>query len=711
MYELKLVNTTGCINASTRDEVIEVTVFAAPKQVQITVAQNYGNQEVAFAANATNEATGWNWKWEFGDGSTKDTRLFDKTTTSEGLKGKYLLTVSTSKGCQVSIDKSFELDFTPEGFCLGSPTRFVNHSMAGKVAWDFGDGKGKSTQTTPQYIYQAPGTYIVTLTIVDGEASYSLQKRVNIFPVIEVLTNKAYQEGFDQGAGQWISEGTTGEASQLAYKTSWQCKVPTDTIIKNTQGKAWLTDIGDVFRVKYFNNEKSYVESPCFDIGKLDKPMLSLRYWLGTDVGADGVVLLFTVDDGKRWQRLGKKEVGLRWYNTDRILASPGEDANKEKEGWSGSSQGWQLGVYSLDEVLIAMNTQNVSRQIVRFRIVFASNGDNPANTTLGGFAFDNVQLSSRNRRVLLEYFTNQNIANAEALSLQTKRFPNTGRNNEIISIHHHTYFPARDDINEQNSKDVSARVLHYGIGKVPVGIMDGLQSKEKDWDENLFYNRTLIPSPFMIDASQTSLQGTQLKASIKVQAVSPFDRAVVIQVVVLDTLVESEGKTFYHIVRKMLPTAAGTYRNTPWTASEQQTLEVAWDIGNLDPQKLKLVVFIEDYLDRTIHQAAVAALQNLRPTGGNGGGQVTAMAPNPHPTKGIEVFPNPSIKQITVRLPQTSNTIHWKIVGLAGKVIKTGQWQRRAPRVIKVHDLAQGVYWLQVTLGDRVYYQKLEKK
>jgi len=46
--------------------------------------------------------------------------------------------------------------------------------------WDFGDGKGRSTEQNPKYVYEEPGTYTVSLTVSDGKdtGSYSIQIRV-----------------------------------------------------------------------------------------------------------------------------------------------------------------------------------------------------------------------------------------------------------------------------------------------------------------------------------------------------------------------------------------------------------------------------------------------------------------------------------------------------------------------------------------------------
>jgi len=43
-------------------------------------------------------------------------------------------------------------------------------------SWDFGDGKGKSTEQNPKYTYEKPGTYTVTLTVTDDKKKTATAK-------------------------------------------------------------------------------------------------------------------------------------------------------------------------------------------------------------------------------------------------------------------------------------------------------------------------------------------------------------------------------------------------------------------------------------------------------------------------------------------------------------------------------------------------------
>ena len=306
-------------------------------------------------------------------------------------------------------------------------------------------------------------------------------------------------------------------------RNSWKLQVPAGFgHITADKGNAWITDNRDnAYRnssdANYNANEQSYVESPCFDINALDRPMVSFNYWSDTDDGSDGVALLYTIDNGTTWFRLGTENQGLFWYNTRPVLGKPGDDFtddNGDSQGWSGNTQtvdkvkAWKTARFGLDEALNKMNAASLTNKLIRFRMVFGSNADNAPNTKFDGFAFDDFQLSNRNRLVLMEYFINQGIENAATLDHTTHSY--AASKAEIINIHYHVGFPGKDEINKLNNKDPGARAFHYGIRRAPQAISDGKTRDElitenyaNTWVDTAFSRRTLLTSPFIIDIAQ----------------------------------------------------------------------------------------------------------------------------------------------------------------------------------------------------------------
>jgi len=59
--------------------------------------------------------------------------------------------------------------------CLGEPIAFFSTTSGGEepyaYSWDFGDGAGASSAENPTYTYAAPGTYTVSLTVVDDDGT------------------------------------------------------------------------------------------------------------------------------------------------------------------------------------------------------------------------------------------------------------------------------------------------------------------------------------------------------------------------------------------------------------------------------------------------------------------------------------------------------------------------------------------------------------
>ncbi|WP_299455073.1 PKD domain-containing protein [uncultured Microscilla sp.] len=738
-YEIMLKYTTnpeGCADSIT---VGGITVTPTPQNMQITASQNYGSDTVRFTATAFNTGPSGFWAWDFKDGTASTDQNPDKLLGTVLPKIiNYSVTASTGT-CDTTVTKTFRMEFDYSGQCAGSATNFVNTSLlsdaTGTVSWSFGDGSPTVTGDAVSHQYQTPGTYWVTLNIVtqDGVASYTLRRRIDIFPMISVTQQAFYHETFESGTGGWISHGVVEVNLIPVDSTSWQLKQPDGFLISNPNGQAWVTDNrNNPYRAdtnaNYNSNEQSYVESPCFDIAGLNKPMISFRYWSDTEQGADGVVLLYTIDDGKTWLRLGSQGLGIDWYDTKPILGSPGSasdgakvSTNPDNQGWSGKSQltngEWLTARYSLTEVLIKMQELGLTSRVVRFRMSFGSNGDNPATETFDGFAFDDVKIGNRNRIVLLEYFINQGVANAAAQDLEAKNFPQTGNTNEIVKIHHHTGFPAVDVFNMQNEKDPSGRAFHQGIREVPRAVVDGYfkDTLIGQWTQDHFADRTLIISPFDISIGQANVNGQTLTVSTTVAANQVFSRPVVFHVVVVDSAVSTNGEWYYNVTRKMLPDAAGTYRGTPWVPGESQTLTFTWNKGDLDPAGFKIVVFVEDYVTKEIHQAGTGSVtSNRREDEGQSEHQVTNVD-NHLLTGQAVVFPNPTTKLLHVKL-ETSRVLSagatWQILSMNGKVLKKGQWQQgKSQMSINVGDLADGLYILRIVDQRKSIERRFEKQ
>jgi hypothetical protein len=700
-YELFLAlagRGTDCANSSTRDTTVYFEVIAPPTGLKVVAERRWNEDTLRITAVAGTPVTSW--AWNFGNLLVNSSQVAYRVSPDR--RGSipllnYSLHATNSAGCSEQINQACKVDFDFAGQYIGEkgdlnprPTQFTNLSLVvgdSIVAynWHFGDGASANVEN-PTHQYQSPGTYEVSLTIHTTVAKYTLRRRIDIFPLIGVSDTTPYLTNFDT-AGGWLSHGTINKKEG----SSWQLAEAT-----------WQMPNG------YANQEQSYVASPAFEIGELARPVLSFDYKLGTDAGADGVVLLYTLDDGKTWQRLGALGQGIDWYNSSPILGKPGDrftSDNGDAQGWSGNTKTWQTARIALDRAIDHLP----ANAIIRFRFAFGSNADNPPSSEFKGFAFDNFGLRNRNRIALLEYFTNQGTTNAASKSRELAKVAHTS-NHEIASIHYHTSFPAVDEFNTENSKDPSARALHYGLREVPATVING---KVKDSLSSIsqlkdsLLRETLLPAAFAIGIDPVQWQNGQLKISAKITALDAFNEPIIFHAAIIDSsrsATTGSKETYPKVMRKMLPDAAGIFRRKAWIKNESQHLEFNWNASANVSQTtgLKILVFVADYQHRNIYQVATAKVpaQTKRDHDENA---VTGLSSQQLTTEQVKLtaYPNPVRETVKLTLPGSltpSPDIRWQVISLRGQIVDRGHWASRTyQHQIYLHDLSAGVYVVRV--------------
>lgn len=186
------------------------------------------------------------------------------------------------------------------------------------------------------------------------------------------IANYPYTEDFRFGRGGWTSGG---------LNNSWGFGEPKGQVISiaSKGANAWMT--GHLMG-PYSNNEQSYVESPCYDFSSILRPQLSMDVWWDVQTNSDGAAVLYTIDNGQNWARLGAMGNPLNWYNYGTILGSPGGQG----QGWTGNGASGSL--FWRPAKLNMPNLAGMPQ--VRFRVVF---GSNATINNFDGFAFDNVSV------------------------------------------------------------------------------------------------------------------------------------------------------------------------------------------------------------------------------------------------------------------------------------------------------------------------------
>lgn len=189
---LVVTNIFGCTDTSSQ----AVTVLPQPQSgfLSTTVC---AAQAVAFTDTSTGTPTSW--QWDFGDASPVDLNQNPSHTYAVG--GSYPVTLITgnNSGCadtlvmNITVNTVPNPSFSATSVCLGNITAFSDSSFDSTPLtnwyWDFGDGNN-SFATNPNYIYQAPGTYTVTLVVTNAsgcDSTFSLPVTVTGVPVADFL--------------------------------------------------------------------------------------------------------------------------------------------------------------------------------------------------------------------------------------------------------------------------------------------------------------------------------------------------------------------------------------------------------------------------------------------------------------------------------------------------------------------------------------------
>jgi len=213
------------------------------------------------------------------------------------------------------------------------------------------------------YSFLTPGEYeIAAYTQLEGDEDASND---TVFYYVNNRLEPAYSQNFEKWDGGW----TVDTASQ---NPSWQFGTPAKPGFEGAaSGKnAWITSLTGTYNL----NEKSFLNSPCFDFSKLTSdPVIqfSLNYDLESEY--DGAALEISFDN-EIWEKVGGLNDGINWYNELNVNNNLGAV-------WSGTSDGWTFTRRKL------VGTKGKSEVHFRFRL--DSDGVVPA----GGIAVDDIRI------------------------------------------------------------------------------------------------------------------------------------------------------------------------------------------------------------------------------------------------------------------------------------------------------------------------------
>jgi hypothetical protein len=580
--------------------------------------------------------------------------------------------------------------------------------------------------TVHSYASPRTSTYQVVHVVKAGwGCTDTIVRQIPIFPVENPTTANSVLFDFNTttNALGWYQSGQYLFAADSL--SSWVRVVPDASIIKG-QDSSWITSGVRLVTGKdttgYYNNEHSWVESPCYNLQNLALPMLNVDTWVQADNLFDGVQIQYALCNqpfGKEnWVTIGSPNTGQNWYTSNSIISAPGgvPAISQNLYGWTGTNNtsGWLSSAYNLDNIKALTNPSAVDgSQYVRFRIIFGSNADNTPNKIFDGFAFDNFFIGQRNRNVLVEEFCDyQHFETGFTM-------PGFKNNPQLIRIQYHTrYMTLEDQINNQNIGETGARDLLYGVSTLPRAAVDGYYS---DDTQNPFfgnvgeqkYNRRLLQvSPFSITIHTPTVSGNALDFSVNmtrnttVGNPGPF----VMQVAVLEDSVNGNGVAFSNVFRKYLPYASGqpvAWNNWPVGPGGTKTLNRTFTpFVPITPRakdtdtSLILVAFVQDENTSEVYQSqayyvpysvaknlASVPLQNKKI--GNLG-------------TGISVFPNPAQHELNVSFDQgfAVADFSYQIVDAYGHVLLSGTIAKNTviASIPNIQTLIAGLYQFQLS-------------
>ena len=677
------------------------------------------------------------WIWDFGDGTVSNQPNPEHVYEDPGVKTAKL-TITTWQGCtdqtsrDVRVGEVPVVNFDKAEICNGDATEFIDLSNAGMISdlvkhtWDFGDGEmisgpssdvipagthgGRTSGTfqNPFHEYQEVGNYDVTLTVETNDGcSNMVTKKVFILPfnVITISPETAYQESFEIDGGGWVPQANENSGTDF----SWKWGEPNGSVIKSPGNKAWWTGIN---AQTYYPSEDSYINGPCFDIAALTRPMMAMDIWYDMEFGFDGAVLQYSVDGGISWQNIGTINEGINWYNKAGIISGPGDNPgnfNEGDQGWTGQSGGWISARYSLDEIPVA------ERHLVRLRIAFGSDANNPQEADFNGFAFDNVFVGNKTRTVLVEHFVDtevdiSNQASDHFKAIQDSQLAATGVS-DFVTLEYHIANSGRDPFNADNPGDPSARSLYYGVSQAPNAVLGGNQFNGNPFDISLvdIDRRSLEDPVFEIDIQNIDSDETTLIADVTVTALTDLSEDVTVHLALVEEEIGYDGRVYYNVLKRLLFGGNGENLDIDWVANTSKTIRADWNITVeiYDPEKLSYIAFVQNKTTREVYATTMVAAPAKTSD------EVTGIDKPHEKSSMIGIYPNPASDQVFIELSSTSllNNFNWQIVDQRGVTMLKGSVldSQKRKHAINTENLANGIYYVILeSEGQTLTYQKL---
>ncbi|MEQ8546958.1 MAG: Ig-like domain-containing protein [Cyclobacteriaceae bacterium] len=570
------------------------------------------------------------------------------------------------------------------------------------------------------------------------------------------IANDRYDENFDSQENGWLIDQRdyTDNGYQDRSGVTASSWTYLNTRYETNDGSTGAT---------YNNNEHSWIYSPNFQTLSLNNPIVGflMNYEFGDN--RDGVVLQYTIDDGVTWLPVGSysslNEVdgvdingssGNNWYLSNTIESEPGQysalsslrgrfQSGNNLVGYNQNGFGWARAIpdgeggrlTGTGEELIEALNSIPSNENIRFRFALGSNAAGQGF----GFVLDDFKIFDGEKVPLIETFNSAESQEAKNAFVYADNMLSQG--DDFIWINYFTDLAstgARDQLNEINQIDPSARVGYYGVGQVPNSAIDGVIFQPLGATVNtddslklLGWNATIRDKALLADRSVNifdesnsngDLQLTEVGDEFTLDLQVSFEilveglKEISLKIAIIEKEVSfpaiadpgnssikySEGEIVKNVLRKILPAADGIVYQDDLTINRVISENIVWSIKNInDLTQMAVVIFVQDDVSKKVLQAKEVLISEI------------AATQKQDPPTGLEnlfgsddiylVYPNPANNHFTIHLEKISaNDLSWSLYDQSGRTVRNGKIEDgTAGLVVPTDQIPSGVYLLEL--------------
>ena len=239
---------------------------------------------------------------------------------------------------------------------------------------------------------------------------------------------------------------------------------------------------------------------------------------------------------------------------------------------------------------------------------------------TLALAMFVGVAVNAQSQRLtLLEEFTQASCGPCAAQNPALNSLLSSNES-KTISIKYQTNWPGVDPMNTQTQLWVGPRVSYYAVSGVPNIAFDGnvlTAVAPSQLTQAGINSRYAVASPFdLVVTHAYNATYDSINISVDVTCTQAASGTLVLHTVLVEKEIAfcvapgSNGETeFFSVMRKMLPSAAGTALPTAWTVGQTQNFQFTTAVPTYvyDKKELAIVAFVQNNTNKEVLQSGIS--------------------------------------------------------------------------------------------------------